>query len=88
MPLDPLVGVAHAVDAPTADQRLGVTDALRAYTLGGAYAGFDEGRLGTITVGKCADVVALEASPWTASDVAAIDVAVTVVDGDVVYDGR
>ncbi|WP_251342391.1 amidohydrolase [Haloplanus halophilus] len=88
MPLDPLAGVAHAVGAPTESQRLGVTEALRAYTLGGAYAGFDEGRLGTVEPGKRADLVALDESPWESDDIAAVDVSLTVVDGAVVYDGR
>jgi predicted amidohydrolase YtcJ len=86
MPLDPLVGVHHAVNAPTDDGRVSVTEALRAYTRGAAYAGFDEGRIGTIERGKCADLVALERSPWE-GEVADIDVALTVVDGEVAYDG-
>ncbi|GAB6862160.1 amidohydrolase [Haloplanus litoreus] len=88
MPLDPLFGVHHAVDAPTDAQRLDVTEALRAYTLGSAYAGFDEDRLGTVEPGKCADFVALDESPWVVDDIAAIDVAVTVVDGRIVHDAR
>ena len=88
MPLDPLVGVAHAADAPTPDQGLGVTEALRAYTLGSAYAGFDEDRLGTAEPGKRADLVALDRSPWVVDDIADIEVSLTVVDGEVVYDGR
>jgi predicted amidohydrolase YtcJ len=89
MPLDPLLGVHHAVNAPTDAQRLGVTDALRAYTLGSAYAGFDENRLGTVEPGKCADLVVLDASPWEAPrSIRDIDVTMTVVDGGVVYDGR
>ncbi|MEY7851942.1 amidohydrolase [Natrarchaeobius sp. A-rgal3] len=88
MPLDPLLGVHHAVNAPTEVQRLSVTEALRAYTAGAAYAGFDEDRLGTLEVGKRADFVVLEDSPWERTDrIAAIDVATTVVDGTVVYDG-
>ena len=88
MPLDPLFGVHHAVNAPTEAQRLSVTEALRAYTAGGAYAGFDEDRLGTLEVGKLADLVVLEASPWSQpEDIDGIDVAMTVVDGEVVFDG-
>jgi predicted amidohydrolase YtcJ len=88
MPLDPLFGVDRAVNAPTDEQRLPVTEALRAYTAGGAYAGFDEDRLGTVAVGKRGDFVALSASPWETDNVAGIDVELTVVDGDVVHDGR
>ena len=88
MPLDPLFGVAQVVDAPTPPQSLSVTEALQAYTAGGAYAGFDEDRFGTIEVGTSADLVALEQSPWAADDIAGIDVGMTVVDGEIVYDGR
>ena len=89
MPLDPLLGVHHAVTHPTADQRLSVTEALRAYTRGGAYAGFDEDRVGTVAPGTRADLVALDGSPWDAPDaIGELGVALTVVDGAVVYDGR
>ena len=89
MPMDPLFGVHHAVNAPAEAQRLTVTEALRAYTSGAAYAGFDEDRLGTVEAGKRADLVALDASPWEADNaIDDIDVALTVVDGEVVFDGR
>jgi hypothetical protein len=86
MPLDPLLGVDHAVTARDEAQRLSVTEALRGYTRGAAYAGFDEDRLGTVEVGNCADLVVLEASPWETEAVAEIDVATTVVDGEIVYE--
>ena len=89
MPMDPLLGVHHAVTARGEAQRLTVTEALRAYTRGAAYAGFDEDRLGTVAVGKRADLVALDASPWERPDeIRDIDPVLTVVDGEVVYDGR
>jgi predicted amidohydrolase YtcJ len=89
MPMGPLLGVHHAVNAPADGQRLSVTEALRAYTQGAAYAGFDEDRLGTIAVGTRADLVAVETSPWeTPEAIRDIDVAMTVVDGEIVYDGR
>jgi len=88
MPMGPLYGVQQTVTAPEPEQQLSVTDALRAYTRGAAYAGFDEDRMGTIERGKCADFVALDASPWDVphEEIANIDVAMTVVGGDVVYD--
>jgi len=86
MPLDPLLGVHQAVNAPTEAQQLPVTDALRAYTHGAAYAGFDEDRLGTLEVGKRGDLVILEASPWDQPDrIDEINVVGTVVDGEVVF---
>jgi len=87
MPIGPLFGVEQAVTAPTPEQRVSVTEALRAYTLGSAYAGFDEDRMGTVERGKLADLVVLESSPWEvdSGEIADIDVAMTVVDGRVVY---
>lgn len=87
MPLDPLLGVHHTVNAPEPSQRLSVTEALRAYTSGAAYAGFDEDRLGTIEPGKLADLVVLEESPWESPEsIAEIDVAMTLLGGDAVYE--
>jgi len=89
MPMDPLLGVHHAVNTEVDAQRLPVTEALRAYTLGAAYAGFDEERLGTVEAGKLADFTVLERSPWEhEAEIGEIDVAMTVVDGEIVYDGR
>lgn len=87
MPLGPLFGVEQAVTAPASDQRLSVTEALAAYTRGAAYAGFDEGRMGTIGAGKLANLVVLEKSPWAVPDdeIADIGAQVTIVDGRVVH---
>jgi predicted amidohydrolase YtcJ len=88
MPLDPLFGVAQVVDAPDPQQELSVFEALRAYTRGAARAGFDEDRMGTVTAGNCADLVVLEESPWMSTDIADIDVTMTLVGGEIVHDGR
>ncbi|MFC6955432.1 amidohydrolase [Halorubellus litoreus] len=90
MPMDPMLGVHHAVNAPADGQRLTVTEALRAYTLGGAHAGFDEDRMGTVEPGKHADLVVLDDDPWSMDPegLRDVDVAMTVVDGDVVHDAR
>ena len=42
------------------EQRLSREEALRAYTLGGAYAAFEEKEKGTVTPGKLADLVVLD----------------------------
>ncbi|WP_058366613.1 amidohydrolase [Haloparvum sedimenti] len=87
MPMDPLLGVHWAVNAPAEAQRLSVTEALRAYTSGAAYAGFDEHRLGTVEPGNRADFAVLEASPWENPEgIREMDVTMTVVDGEVVYE--
>ncbi|WP_254840558.1 amidohydrolase [Natronomonas marina] len=88
MPMDPLYGVQGTVTAPDPRQRLGVTEALRAYTSGAAHAGHDEDRFGTVEPGKRADFVVLGSSPWAVDDdaIADVEVAMTVVDGAVVYE--
>ncbi|WP_136717232.1 amidohydrolase [Halorientalis salina] len=90
MPLSPLFGIQQAVTAPRDGQRLSVTEAMRAYTRGSAYAGFDEERLGTVEVGKRADFAILARSPWEVPDEEIADIAVemTVVDGEIVADSR
>ncbi|PSQ52314.1 amidohydrolase [Halobacteriales archaeon SW_8_65_20] len=89
MPLDPLFGIEQAITAPEPSQRLTVTEALRAYTRGGAYAAGRETELGTLEVGKRADIAVLDESPWAVDtdSVAEIDVVRTLVDGETVYAG-
>jgi len=89
MPMDPLLGVHHAVNARTEEQSLSVGEALRGYTRGAAHAGVAEDRLGTIEPGTLADLVALGASPWDQHDaIDGIDVELTVVEGEIVHDSR
>lgn len=86
MPMDPLVGIHWAVNARDERQRLTIDEAIEAYTLGGAYAGFDEDRLGTVEPGKLADLVVLERSPWEHPEaIDEIDVWRTLVDGEFVF---
>jgi predicted amidohydrolase YtcJ len=90
MPLGPLFGVEQAATAPAPEQRLDVTEALRAYTHGAAYALGDEDRFGTVAVGKRADLVVLDGSPWAAARdaIADIDVMATFVGGEPTYRGE
>jgi hypothetical protein len=89
MPMDPLLGIEHAVTARSDAQTLSVGDALRGYTAGAAWAGFDEERVGTIEPGKRGDLVVLDGSPWEESEtISDLDVQLTVVDGEIVFDGR
>lgn len=87
MPVGPLFGIHWAVNARDPCQRLSIDEAIEAYTLGSAYAGFAEARLGSIEPGKVADLVVLEESPWEQPDaIDEIEVWKTIVDGEVVYD--
>lgn len=91
--LDPLGGIEAAVLRRTTDglqpggfvpeQRITAEEALRAYTVTNAYAGFQDRKLGTLTPGKLADLTIMADSPLsTAPDqIGKIEVLRTVVGG-------
>lgn len=90
----PLKGIQAAVTRRTRDgwtlapeEAISTEEAFRAYTLGGAYAAFAEEELGTLSVGKWADLVVLDQDPFSVAPEAleAIRVLYTVVGGEVVY---
>jgi len=99
-PLNPLEGIKAAVTRQTLDgkhpdgwhpeQKISIDEAVRAYTVGSAYAEFAEKAKGTISVGKLADVVMLDRDIY-AGDPAEIDkgkAVLTIMDGTVVFEAR
>jgi predicted amidohydrolase YtcJ len=68
-------------------EKLTTREAIRAYTLNTAYAGFEETMKGTITVGKLADFVVLSDNllAMNPNDIKDVTVRTTVVGGKVVY---
>ena len=96
-PPTPLEGIYAAVTRRTLDdqrpggwvpaQKITVEEALRAYTVGGSYAGFAEQKRGSIVVGKLADLVLIDhdltrVAPETIRDARIL---MTVVGGKVVF---
>ncbi|HEY5914307.1 MAG TPA: amidohydrolase [Verrucomicrobiae bacterium] len=75
-PLNPLLGIHAATTRQTLDgkhpggwipeQKISLEEAVRAYTMGSAYAEFAEKEKGSITVGKLADLVMLDGDLWGA----------------------
>jgi predicted amidohydrolase YtcJ len=99
-PLDPILGIYAAATRRTLDgknpqgwvpeQKITVEEAVRAYTVGSAYAEFAEAVKGTIAPGKLADLVILTEDIFKI-DPAAIEkvrVRMTVMDGRVVYEKK
>jgi predicted amidohydrolase YtcJ len=99
-PLNPMAGLKAAVTRQTldgkhpggwvAEQKITLEEALRAYTVGSAYAEFQEHVKGSLAPGKLADLVLLD------RDILKIDpnlldqvkTLLTVVDGKVVFEAR
>src|SRR5262249_19249174 len=97
-PISPVLGIDAAVHRRTLDgkhpkggvpeQKIGVKEAVEAYTLTAAYAGFQEKERGSLEVGKLADFVVLSRdllAEAEAENIAATRVVMTVVGGRVVY---
>jgi predicted amidohydrolase YtcJ len=99
-PLNPLLTVYAAVTRRTIDgknpkgwvpeQKISLEETLRAYTVGSAYAEFQENVKGTITVGKLADLVLLSRDIFKIdpNEIENVKVVLTIVDGRVVYEDR
>jgi predicted amidohydrolase YtcJ len=97
-PLNPVLTLYAAVTRRTLDgknpkgwvpdQKISIEEAVRAYTLGSAYAEFQESVKGSITVGKLADFVLLSRDIFKIDpkDIENVKVVMTLVDGRVVYE--
>jgi len=97
-PLNPMLTLYAAVTRATLDgknpngwfpeQKLTVREAIKAYTLGSAYAEFQEKEKGSITRGKLADMVLLSDDIFTIPPEKIRDVQVlkTIVGGELVWD--
>lgn len=72
------------------EQRVTRDEALRAYTINNAFAAFEEGHKGSITVGKLADLVVLTKNIMTVpeDEIPTARVAMTILGGKVVYEIR
>jgi predicted amidohydrolase YtcJ len=89
---EPMDGAAQAGAAATGGvyapaERITVEDAVRAYTRGSAYAAFADGDVGTLEVGKLADLAVLSQDIFAVSHeaIGGTRVTMTMVGGKVVY---
>jgi len=74
----------------TPQHKLDIMDMLRAYTVNGAYAAFDEAESGTLTEGKRADVVVLDKdlTKIPPTEIASAKVLLTLIDGAPAHEGE
>jgi predicted amidohydrolase YtcJ len=92
-----MIRLGAAVNRETKDgvvlgsnQRIGVEDAIRAYTVGGAYTTHEENKKGRIAAGQFADLLILDKDP-TAVDprtISGIRVLTTIVGGQIAFDQK
>ncbi|MGI6344412.1 MAG: amidohydrolase [Bacillota bacterium] len=94
---NPLIGIQIALTSQDLNQfpeggwmpsqRLTLQEALELYTIGSAYASFDEDRKGTLSVGKLADMVVLERDlrEVAPGEIASVRVLATYLGGRQVY---
>jgi hypothetical protein len=99
-PMVPLMGIYAAVTRRTLDgkhpdgwvpeQKITVAEAVRAYTMGSAYASFEEKIKGSIEPGKLADLVVLSDDIFSIDPVKIADtkVVMTIYDGRIIADAR
>ena len=84
---DPVRGINAAVNDWIAGQRIGVEDALRAWTVNGSYATFDNRNRGRLRRGMVADIAVLSQDLFEIppAQIAKTRVDMTIFDGQVVY---
>lgn len=99
-PLDAIQGIYAAVTRRTLDgahpdgwfpeQKITVEEAVRTFTLIPAYSAFQEDALGSISAGKCADIVVLSRDIFTIppEEIADSEVFITIVNGKIVYEKK
>jgi predicted amidohydrolase YtcJ len=96
-PLSPILGIYAAVTRRTLDgknpggwvpeEKVSVEEAVRAYTVNGAWVEFAEATKGTIEVGKAADLVVLDRDIFAIppEEIGGAKVRMTVFDGRIIY---
>jgi predicted amidohydrolase YtcJ len=99
-PLNPMEGLKAAVTRQTLDgknpngwvpeQKITLEEAIRAYTVGSAYAEFQDHVKGSLAPGKLADLVLLDRDIFKMdpTQLDRVKVAMTVVDGKVVWEAK
>ncbi len=94
MPCNPLTGIYAAVTRKVINgstlainERISLADAIKMYTLWGAYASFEEDLKGSITLGKLADLVILNDDIFRMApeDIKDIKVKRTIIAGRTVW---
>lgn len=87
-PADPLLGIHSAVNHPVEKHRVEVYEALKMFTVNGAYGIFEESVKGTLEIGKLADLVILDSDILSVpkEEIMEIQVNATIKNGQIVFE--
>ncbi len=87
MPFHPIYGVWSAVNHGIKDARIKLVEAIKCYTLNGAYASFEEDIKGSVEVGKLADIAVIDRdlTKTKPEDIRDVKVYMTLVNGKILY---
>jgi predicted amidohydrolase YtcJ len=100
VPIDPIKGIHTAVTRKTKDrthphgwvpkEKISLEDALRAYTINGAYAEYSENIKGSMESGKLADMVVLSKNIFKVpyKEIPEIKVNMTIFNGKIIYGAK
>jgi len=86
-PMDPILGIHSAVNHPTPEHRISIFEAIKLFTINGAYGVFEENIKGSVELGKYGDLVILDKNPLESDKERLKDIKVvsTIKEGNIIY---
>lgn len=86
-PFSPMLGIHMAVNHPKKENRISVKEAIKMFTINGAYAVFEENIKGSLEVGKICDFIILEYNPFEIcpNEIKDINIIATIKEGIILY---
>jgi len=87
MPFNPIYGIWSAVNHGIKQSRIKLVEAVKCYTLNGAYASFEENLKGSVEPGKLADIAVFEKdlTETPPEEIRNIKAYMTLVGGKILY---
>lgn len=87
MPFNPIYGIWSAVNHPIRSSRITLEEAVKCYTLFSAYACFQEERIGSVQVGKLADIAVFDRdlTDIPEEDIRDAEAYMTLMSGKILY---
>lgn len=84
---NPFVGIHSAVNHPVKKHRISLYEAIKMYTLNGAYAIFEENNKGSLEIGKLADIIILDTDIFKidTENIDKVKVLCTIKSGKILY---